>query len=1145
MLKFRDHSLTKQFLMLLGSGGLVCLVALSVIFGWYTHNKTLITIQPNFSPMQFNTALCFLCSGLSFICYTYRHKELQLTLAILTTALSGLTLIQYIFDISLGIDQLFMNHYVTTKVSHIGRMAPNTAICFLISGIINILASIKPLKKVEHTIWFLSSVVLSMGVISLLGYLLNVEHGFEWQKYTRMAIHTSICFIMLALGCNLYIYQRIKRYGGRLWISIPISLTSLIIFTLTAQSLKQNEQEALKTVMRSDTELFRSHIDQKITDDIKAFRRFAIYINDNKEVGSQSWDESGEVYYQDFPHYDQIAFLGQDKKILSAYPREGERYKEFEILIRNHRFDEELEKAKSTQGLTLTDSFLNFEHRYKFFYLVPVYDRGAFKGTIVALVSADRFFKDVDDDLHDDFFDYQIFDGQKNIYATKSQLTGMINSLPLSAHAPNWRIDLAPTARYAENITSKLSELIVGIGIFFSLFLGSFANNIQRLRRIQEVSEITMNEQEITNQLLSIPPSTSLDIKYKIERALSIILRLPWLRGVEEGAIVYHSVDGDIIASHGEVALNIWEYDYHDHEEKGYYIVPLNADQNRIGVIVLKLPKGSHYSDGEINFISSCADIISKLIQMHINEINLISTREEAIRAQEIKSEFLANMSHEIRTPMNGIIGMTELLIGEVRNRKTKQYLETIRNSGRTLLNLINDILDYSKLEAKKVVLENIDFDLKVLLHDLEHLFASTAQQKQITISFSIDSNVPNIVKGDETRLRQILNNLIGNAIKFTSRGSVDVRARLLGDIQPGMINIQFEIQDTGIGIPKEAQKNLFQEFSQVDASTTRKYGGTGLGLSICKGLIERMGGEISVESYPNIGSTFIFNICVESSQLKTIESSIAHTLEVSRKMSSMLPLEILVVDDNEINREVAGGLLARLGYTPNFAVNGADALERVEAKRFDLILMDCHMPILDGFEATKLICSSYEKMRPKIVALTASAMKEDVERCHAAGMDDFLSKPIELQALVAAISRVFNFEFESKFHLSQNSRSEDYVDRSGVDFDSLIQSFDNDSALLQRSIEILLRNLDKLVASLGESILSGDVESAILQAHTLKGAVSNFSAKSLYEFASSLESLSRSHKMDEASALFKELKSESIIVRDQLEDFLTKVKAA
>ncbi len=1170
MPKLRDQSLATQFIALLASGGLVCLIALTVIYGWYTHNLKLISISEQFAPMQFNTALCFLFSGLSFICYTYRQKEFQLTFALVTTLFSSLTLVQYIFDFDLGIDQLFMQHYVTTNVSHIGRMAPNTAICFILAGAVNILASIKPIQKIEHYIWFLSTVVLSLSAISLMGYILGVENGFEWQKYTRMAVHASGCFILLALGCSFYIYHRTKRDGGRLWTSVPITLLSVIIFTLIAQALKQKEKSALELVIKSEAEIFRSEIDQKIEDDLKSFKRFSKLFPTISSLSATSWQPLAQSYLEDFAYLEHIAFIADSGRVLRAYPQTGDHFKELLIMIKNHRFVDEIKRAKEEGTVSISSTFMDFKQQYKFFYFSPIFSDGRYIGMMVALASAQRFFKGINSEIHEDFFNYRIIEEDNIIHHSTFELTQSAHRLPLSRHTPNWSIEVMPAAKYVTSITSKLSEFIVGIGCLFSLFLGVFTNNIQRLRRAQTESEKTLAEQAVINELLSIGPDSQTDLKHKLDLALNTLFKLPWLKGVNQGAIILNESKLAVMASQNFGPSNLRDFccslnkscdckesmkEGAGHffqgvpnsptcgvSERSHYVLPLKCQYGSNGFIVLKLPDLHSFQDSEFLFLSSCAEIVTKLIDMYNYQLQLISAKEEAIRAQVIKSEFLANMSHEIRTPMNGIIGMTELLTSEINETRPLQYLETIRSCGRTLLALVNDILDFSKLEAKKVELEEVDFDLSALLNEFEYLYGSSATNKQIFIKFSFDQSLPKMLVGDETRLRQVLSNLINNAIKFTDEGSVNVNIRNISDVsRSNLVDIEFEVSDTGIGISKEAQSNLFKEFSQADASTTRKYGGTGLGLSICKGLIDKMGGEIKVSSTPGVGTTFSFNLTLKVSPLSHGPTRLETPFD-SASLGSVLPLRILVVDDNEVNRAVAKGFLERLGYHASFVTNGLEAIEFLNHSPVDLIFMDCHMPVMDGLEATKAIGEIFESRRPKIVALTASAMKEDVDRCLAAGMDDFLSKPIKLDALISVITNNFDYKINSNLMPASDWSQQS---ANGVDFNSLLNSFDHDENLIRRSVELYLKNVDQIISSLSDALHSGDCSTVILHAHTLKGAVSNFCAPSLYEYASNLELLCRFNRLEEALALFNTLKSESSLVSSQLSRYLDKANVA
>ena len=402
-----------------------------------------------------------------------------------------------------------------------------------------------------------------------------------------------------------------------------------------------------------------------------------------------------------------------------------------------------------------------------------------------------------------------------------------------------------------------------------------------------------------------------------------------------------------------------------------------------------------------------CCLIIIRRLRIKSRQLQFLADQQTRLaeEAMRTKSLFLANMSHEIRTPMNGITGMSSLLTQTSLTREQRGYIEVIRSCSDTLLTVINNILDFSTMESGKIILEEKETDLSRCVEEVLEVFMGRALGAGILLHCQIEEDVPARILIDNARLRQVLLNLIGNAMKFTEQGEIRVRLFLPSwplppDTPPGHMQIGFEIKDSGIGIEPDQFSHLFQSFAQADSSISRKYGGAGLGLPISERLVQLMNGHIAIDSTPGAGSTFTFTILAHPVEAKTVPGNMSIPV-----LANKYPLCILVAEDNPINQQLALIILTKMGYNPMVAVNGKEVLDQLEKAPFDLILMDVQMPEMDGLEATRLIRRG-EGHQPVIIAMTANATRQDRDECLAEGMNDYISKPVDLDQLVIMLKK-------------------------------------------------------------------------------------------------------------------------------------------
>jgi signal transduction histidine kinase/CheY-like chemotaxis protein len=521
------------------------------------------------------------------------------------------------------------------------------------------------------------------------------------------------------------------------------------------------------------------------------------------------------------------------------------------------------------------------------------------------------------------------------------------------------------------------------------------------------------------------------------------------------------------------------------------------------------------------------AGINSMLDGIERRDEQLLVAKQAAEDANRAKSRFLAQMSHEIRTPMNGVIGIASLLLKTSLDDKQRKFVHTICRSGESLLSLINDILDFSKIEAGKLELEKLHFNLRQLAEETIDLFSNRADEQEVRLSCFVYSAVPAYVVGDPGRLRQVLMNLLGNALKFTRLGEVSLRVFLESDTVDNDVHLRFEVSDSGIGISQDKQREIFTAFSQADGSTTRRFGGTGLGLAICHQLVQMMGGRIGVESKEGQGSTFWFTALFP---LGSFHESVAapDDTQPGRDETFCFNACVLVAEDNVTNQIVAQGMLEQLGCSVDIVDNGKEAVTVVAAKNYDFIFMDCQMPVMDGYEATSRIRQMEKKsgaVRIPIIALTAHAMKGDREHCLAVGMDDYLVKPFTEQQLATILGKWFGDKGkQTEIGREQEDNTpepilkamQSHIDERVLNnYRSIQQAGKPD--IVKRLVGIYLNNSPGVLQEIRKAAESKDTEKLWQSAHSLKSSSANIGATSLAFLCEDLESMGREKQVDKA----------------------------
>jgi len=1516
-------------------GVLLSLLGCLIVVAWYLHNPAILQINPSYVPMQFNTALAFLATGVS-LCLAAQGKQ---TTAALIGSIAGilglLTMLEYLFGVSLGIDQLLMRTYIMTTIKYPGRMAPSAAFCFLLTSIAFWLSRRATVTRKWSLVGIIGSVIASLGAIGVLGYFTNLPVTFVWANFSSMAIHTAISFVILgaALVAHTVRNETLLHIESGVWRAAAVALATLTIFVGTSQAMFANEESSLQSKTEVVAQAETAQVQTTLELHMQAIERMA----ERSEVrlpNQTEWEADASNYLAHAKGvYDAIEWLDSSYRVRWMIAPAGSDAALTASSDLSYLFD----GAKLDRRVKLVRAISARGGNSKFLILAPIYRMQVFEGMIVAVVNPSRLFEKMQT-IAEKPYGFSVMNGSEILYSSKKKnkddreipwvqsvkgklgdvewtmqvwpidssytsgpwfvlLAGILSAsaltvLVLKSQAVNARlrelftiIDTAPIGMlvldshglvkqinregeklfgYArEEIQGKpVSTIIPGMEqLGHATSADSLIAQPARCRRknnSEVFTEVGINHILIEAEQYVLVVVTDISQKKRAEEELqtkstdlmrsnkelvqlqhllqTTIDHMPALVGSWDtsfrnrfanrayinwfgqtpeqmrGKYMWEIIGEErfeLIRPHllsvlqgktevfertieyanGEVRHGVFSYvpDIEDGVIKGYYgfvsdisllkqaqiakdnvltqlqdiidaardfaiietdksgmitlfsrgaelllgytaqeivgkahidifhlpqevaarskevteklgwkVEGFNADielanlgdstsydwtyvhKDRSTILVNLTIAAVHDKLGNITgYLGIAKDIRKEKEILHA----LADARDKAQSANLAKSQFLANMSHEIRTPMNAILGMLQLLQHTELTTRQLDYAIKTQSAAQALLGLLNDILDFSKVEADKLVLEHAPFRLDTLMRDLSVIFSSNVGSKEIDILFSLDPQLPALVIGDEMRLRQVLINLAGNAIKFTKHGSVIVSLSVIARDKLHS-TIIFAVQDSGIGIDSEQLNYVFEGFSQAEASTTRRFGGTGLGLAISQRLVSLMGGKLEVESTINVGSRFYFSLTLqhapeninierhsltnssmqpiarrvlivddsaaareilesmvlslgwdadiadsgktaltmlqhnETNQLtydvifmdwkmpgmdgletaikirqsarKDADTAIiimvtAHDREIlakklrhdsivlngflikpvtasmlydavanaTQESSLVVPpqnslrlagLRLLVVEDNLINQEVARALLNSEGAEVEVANDGREGITKVleRTAHFDAVLMDIQMPVMDGYEASRILRQHEETKSLPIIATTANAMSGDKEACLAAGMNDHVAKPIVLEELVSTILRcckagtkhanTHDIITPHKTHQTPTIHAE-------IDLDGALKRLGGNTALFIKLAARFGADVAVMITDFRQHMEQHESAKAEMVMHTLKGVAGTVGATSLAEHAARIETLLKTGDTDfDTKALLHELETHATDTRSALE---------
>lgn len=1016
-----------------------------VLVGWLTGNLALIRICPllPLPAMQYHTAFCFGLLGLGFGLLLLGRRSVSVFCATVVAAWAGIALSEYVVGWDLA-DTLWMEPFITGGPVSPERMAPMTAICHLMAATALFLASRSRTWALGSAL-LISSSLCAVSVSVAFGFLANLPTKFWWGPAVRMSSLGALGFLVFGAGIGSYVWQQALQAQRRMfvWAMVSLELALVLVTVGLSQSMTVLRQADIQRVLEQQIEAARDAIVDDLNQRAGHLERMAERWRVRGGTPQEEWEHDAENFVNDLRGCYALERFNRSAELEWVVPPgkiwdlAGQKY----LSAKNRK--EAWERAHAC-GKAYTSALMPLIVGGEgFLTIVPVYRHNESDGAIVAAYRLADWLPTIFSERAS-FSDYEmaVLHKGKEVYRSgqgdASTRAAWTKVRDIQFDDLRLRVQVWPNSSLQSSMRSSLPEAVLLVGVALSTLL---TWSISLLRSVRDQGRALSDANDrLRDQMQRLRRTEqSLQESTRLRQAIIEGASYPIFSVDVEGTVTsFNKAASQALGYLPEEVVGCLRGEvFHDREEFARFRLSLEAQEasgeresdsfgnkGRVWDEPLQREFSFVRKDGsrfpgklaisalrdEAGMVAGYVAIIYDLTQAKLAEEAIRTARDVAEQANEAKSLFLANMSHEVRTPLNAIIGINQMLLESKLQPDQRLWVRTLQDSAESLLTIVNDILDFSKVEAGQVELESIEFSLGKTLEQVSRLYGPKASVKGVTLQLEIEKGTPQRLIGDPTRLLQVLNNLVSNAIKFTERGNVDVKAAVSG-WDGDKARVRFDVVDSGIGMGEETRSRIFDPFAQADASTTRRFGGTGLGLSICRLLVERMGGEIHVESEPGKGSRFWFVV-----QLQVAENAAGGGSEASGEQEREVPpiewstISVLLADDSATNRLVAKHQLQKLGCRVEVAQNGREALARLDESQFDVVLMDGQMPEMDGYEATmELRRREGEGRRTLVVALTANAMPGERERCLAVGMDHYLSKPFKAHQLEAVLSEVLN----------------------------------------------------------------------------------------------------------------------------------------